>query len=215
MTDVVARIFGNVANPVVTAVMMAAAATTGDPTFAALSIPAGATAGVLAEKAVANLRNAWRAEGVEGFVEEVEAQSGVPMTETLEGLTDRPARKLLGEAAAVAADSVDEWRVRMLARAFLAGASDGSRVDEMRMLVGILAGLDTVDARMLALVQVGGHIRLAESDPELLRVGEIVLHRLVRAGLVKERSTDGFRQMSDLGRNVCDLLGNLDGFKFD
>jgi hypothetical protein len=209
---IVARTFGNTVSPVVSALMAAAAIATGDPMIGGWAIPAGALAGVLAEEAVVTARRAWAAEGVQQFAEEVEAETGEPVEETLVGLrADRAARRLMGEAVAAAADAADEWKIRVLARAFVAGARDGSRVDEMRMLITALHGVETVDARVLALVSrtFTTWEELVAGDPAVEPMLGIVLHRLSQAGLVvADRSEDDlspYWELTEMGGAVAGL----------
>ncbi len=219
-TGIVARTFGNTISPVVTALMTAAAVATGDPALGGWAIPAGAFAGVLAEEVATTARRAWAAEGVQQFAEAVEAETGDPVEETLVGLSgDRRSRRLLGQAVGAAADAVDKWKIRILARAFVTGARDGARVDEMRMLIEVLAEMDTVDARVLGMLHDGCNTPEAASgrDPGLAPVVDIVLYRLQTADLADpglddfEPGFDGpFWELTSLGAAVASLLANLD-----
>jgi hypothetical protein len=137
--------------------MTTAAVVTGHPDLALWAVPVSALAGSVTEESLALVRRLWVAEGVEDFANAVEDETGRPIEDLLaeEGVT-RKARQLLGEAVTSAGTTADEWRVRTLARAFIVGATDGAKVDEMRLLVRLLEDFEGVDARCLAAAFNGG-----------------------------------------------------------
>jgi hypothetical protein len=162
--------------------MVAAAVTTRNPQFAEWSIPAGALAGTLSEEAFNTARRAWATEGIGLFAEAIEDEAGISVEDWLTTATpDRKTRLLLGEAVDMASMTADEWRIRTLARAFVVGAGDGSKVDPMRMLVRYVADLDAVDVRMLrALSPEARTVEfLCAVDSQLRPVAEILLRRLL------------------------------------
>ena len=192
-TGVVARAFGNTINPVVAGIMSVAGVYLNDPVLQAAAIPVAAVAGSLAEESVYMARRAWAAEGVELFVDEVENQLSAPVDEVVASEADRKARRLFGEAVSGATSSTDEWTIRTLASAFVRGRLDPARVDPMRILVARLAGLEIVDARVLAALErtspSGSGVdqgTIGHADPGLRDVVPMVLEKLQGLGLIEK-----------------------------
>jgi hypothetical protein len=179
--------------------------------------------GSATEESVALVRRLWITEGVEDFADAVESETGKPIEELLteEGVT-RKARQLLGEAVASAATTADEWKVRMLARAFVIGATDGTKVDEMRVLVRLLQDFEGVDARCLAAAfnkSEGGTSFTASDlnkrDGGLGLVTPFILRKFQDAGLINVLKGGAGSQESYVlthsGRCCALMLTRIDG----
>lgn len=186
---IVQRAAGNTVAPGVAALMTAAAAVTGNPSLAIWAVPASALAGSATEEAVAFVRGLWAAEGVQRFAEAVEEDSGSTAHELLEREgVGRKGRQLLGEAVEASSATSDDWKVRVLARAFIVGAKDHTKIDEMRLLVKLVDDLEGVDARCLAAAvrckEIFRARELLEFDRQLEAVAAIILSKLARLGFL-------------------------------
>ncbi|WP_117214637.1 hypothetical protein [Allorhizocola rhizosphaerae] len=186
---IVQRAAGNTVAPGVAALMTAAAAVTGNPSLAIWAVPVSALAGSATEEAVAFVKGLWAAEGVQRFAEAVEEDSGSTAPELLEREgVGRKGRHLLGEAVEASSTTSDDWKVRVLARAFIVGAKDHTKIDEMRLLVKLVDDLEGVDARCLAAAvrckEVFLTRELLEFDRQLEAVAAILLSKLVRLGFL-------------------------------
>jgi hypothetical protein len=212
---IVARTFGNVVNPVVTALMTFAGVVTGRPDVAGLSIPTGALAGAVGEEAVLAAFRAWTADGVEQLAEAIEEEAGEPIEEMMRGLrTDRKSSRLLGETVNVAAHNTDEWTVRALARAYVAGVKDPAKVDPMLDLVRVLPGVEGKHARVMAVLAKPPHVQtvdaVAVADPGLGHTVAILARDLERLGLVAvERNVVSLAPVGWSCAALLDELGSL------
>nr|BFE71763.1 hypothetical protein GCM10020092_050640 [Actinoplanes digitatis] len=223
---IVQRAASNTVSPAVAALMTAAGVVTGHLELAAWAVPVSALAGSATEESVALVRRLWVTEGVEDFADAVEAETGKPIEDLLaeEGVT-RKARQLLGEAVASAATTADEWKVRTLARAFVVGATDGTKVDEMRILVRLLEDFEGADARFLAAAFNGGEggssftasdlnkrdEGLGLSTPFILqKLRGIQLIELVKSGANRSDRQETFG-LTHSGRCCALMLMHIDG----
>ncbi|MEV4500250.1 hypothetical protein AB0J84_31740 [Micromonospora arborensis] len=223
---IVQRAAGNTVSPAVAALMTAAGVVTGHPDLAAWAVPVSALVGSATEESVALVRRMWIAEGVEDFADAVESETGKPIEELLaEESVTRKARQLLGEAVVSAATTADEWKVRMLARAFVIGATDGTKVDEMRFLVRLLEDFEGADARCLAAVFNKGKpgtsfiaSDINKRDEGLGLVTPFILRKFEEAGLIRvvkssaQRASDqDSYALTQSGRCCALMLTRLDG----
>jgi hypothetical protein len=193
--------------------MTTAAIATGNGDLAVWALPAGSMAGPLTEEGVLLVHRAWgdRAERVQEFADAVAAEAGKPIDEVLDEVSgDRKGRQLLGEAVAASVDAVDEWKIRMLAKAFVRGAQDGAVVDEMRMLIDVLRPVEVAEVRFLAVFGKGRNLLrlddVEKADPGLAPVALPLATRLTALNLL--RNTIPW-QLSDLGHWCVECLGRI------
>jgi hypothetical protein len=222
LTNVLARTAGNTVSPVATALLQAAAISTGHVDLAIWATPVGALAGSLTEEGVALVRQSWldRSGRVQQFAEEVAAQARITADEVPLLADSNDLRRLLAATVEAATESRSDWRIRTLARVFLRGASDPAKVDEMIYLVPALRDIEGPEVRLLAQfaisapeVEAGFKYRVVtpedviRSDPGLTKAFYPVLARLMRAGLVAEHAT-GY-QSTGIGRFCISQLREL------
>jgi hypothetical protein len=228
---IAARTAGNIVSPAVTALMQAAAIATGHGELLTFAGPVGAFAGSLTEEGVYLVREAWtdRARRVEAFAEAVSEEAGVPIDETpLLAVENRSARRLLGITVENATEAESEWRVRMLAKAFVHGVKDPAKVDTMAYLIRVLKPLDVPHVRLLAVVADAernneGHplpaigrrgVQLKEAlhsrDRNLLPVLEILRLDLLTSAVIAENVNNGGYNLTDLGAFCTEALLSLD-----
>jgi hypothetical protein len=229
-SGVVASAVGGTAGPFVTALLVSAAAATNNPDLALMSLPAGALTGAFTEQSVPiamhKLRNA--AERIARFVDAVAEAAGRPAEEFIdEHVTDANGREFLGRVVDAATAARSDWKTRVLARAFVRGATDGDRVDETEMFIAVTRDLEPTHARFLAAVdklfrsdtvRLGTTVeRLAEVDQGVGPSAALLWRYLRDRGLMtqvepasKADGRDDFFRPTDLGRAVADWLVGLD-----
>jgi hypothetical protein len=223
-TGVVGRTAEKTASPLVMALMTAAGIATGHPELAYWAIPAGAMAESLTEEGVALVNQAAtaRADRVRRFAEFAAEVAGKPMEDLMAvAAADDPLATLLARTVEPASGSHNEWKIRMLARAFVRGAEDGAKVDEMLMLAGLAADLEVAHVRALKVIfefttehsgMNPGTFRT--KDPGIADAAPVLLDRLGQL-----RLTEGLGGQADtiiltpLGRWVCNALAGLDSFE--
>lgn len=190
LTGIIARAAGNTVSPTVTALMQAAAITTGNIDLALWATPAGAIAGSLTEESVALLRSAWsdRSSRVQSLAENIAGIVGVPVEQVPRLASgDANVRRLLGVTVEAATEAESAWKLRVLATAFTQGAKDPAKVDPMVYVIEALKDVEAADARVLAAVSVNPHVRiteLIEHDAGLAPALPLLLDRLIKMGLL-------------------------------
>ncbi|WP_410812808.1 hypothetical protein [Micromonospora sp. 067-2] len=226
--DVVAKTAGGTAGSVVAALLVAAAAATNSPDLAAWSVPAGAATGAIAEQGsrviAERIRNA--AERITRFVDAVTDEAGQPMEDFIdEHMVDANSREFLGRVVDAATAARSDWKVRVLARAFVRGAKDGDRIDETEMFVAAIRDLEPPHARFLAAAErlfrdspgrFAATVDLLQDLDKGLGPSAALLWRHLRdRGLMVEmepatgnRGADHFR-LTDLGWAVAEWLREL------
>jgi len=227
---VLAATAGDIVNPAVAALMTAAALTSGDPGLAIWAVPAGAAAGALTSEGALLVRRAWshRSARVDRFAQAAAGEAGITVEELASvGAASDESRRLLGVTVQAATAANDEWKIRTLARAFVRGAADPARVDEMVMLVDLVRKLDVADVRLMATIAVPDEGRtfaeIISTDPGLDRVAVPVLRKLKRlefadtgyepgeSGPMGGEITPGrtVHYLTPLGRYCADRLSEL------
>ncbi|MFI6079291.1 hypothetical protein ACIA5C_48105 [Actinoplanes sp. NPDC051343] len=202
---IVQRAAGNTVAPAVAALLTVAAAVLKRPELGAVAVPASALAGSVVEESVSLVYRLWAAEGAQQFKEAVESESGTTVDELAAGAhSTRKTRQLLGEAVGASTATGDEWKIRVLARAFVVGAKDGSRADEMRMLIALLEDFEGVDARCLAAATKAGEQfrveNIAKRDRGIAHVAPILVRKLIKLEFIE--AVDRSQQhLSDRERN--------------
>lgn len=228
--DAVASMVGGTAGPLVATLMVSAAAVVKNPDLVYWSIPAGAAADALTEQgilvATQRVRNA--AERIARFVHAVADEAGRPADEFIdEHITDANGREFLGRVVDAATVARSDWKVRVLARAFVRGAKDGDRIDETEMFIAVVRDLEPSHARLLAALdslfreetsRFGASVRIvAKHDPGIGPAAALLWRHLRDHGLVidvdpsspGEGREDRFRP-TDLGIAVAGWLSRLD-----
>ncbi|MCG5454827.1 hypothetical protein PSH03_003991 [Micromonospora sp. PSH03] len=192
---IVQRAAGNTVAPAVAALLTVAAAVLQRPELGVAAVPASALAGSMVEESVSLVYRLWAAEGVQQFTDAVESESGSTVDDLAAGeQSDRKTRQLLGEAVGASTATADEWKIRVLARAFILGAKDGSRADEMRILISLLEDFEGVDARCLSVATTEAEQfrvkDIANRDIGIAHVAQILVQKLVKMNFVEavERS---------------------------
>jgi hypothetical protein len=225
--NVVASTAGGTVGPVVTALMVTAAAVTGKPELIALSVPTGAFADAMTEQGILLATKTLQtpAEQVERFANAVADESGQDTEDFISDHVDTPAkRQLLGHAVDAATSARSDWKIRILARAFVEGAKDGDLVDETEMFIRATRTIEPAHARFLAAASTlfGGTRMYAQThevlkvDPGIGPAGAMLWRHLRDVGLVDEMDTsattghrgNGFR-VTDLGYAVGEWLTKL------
>lgn len=150
-SNIVARAAGNTVGPAVATVLTFAGAVTSNPELTIASVPIGALVGSGAEELIHKLRGVWVEHRVRRFVDEVADQSDQPIDDVFDtAFADQHLGRLMADAVKAAASAEHDVKIRMLAAAFVRGASDPARVDEMQLLVEWLRDLEVRDIRLLA-----------------------------------------------------------------
>lgn len=226
--DVLAKTAGGTAGPFVATLLVAAAAATNNPDLAAWSIPAGAATSAITEQgslvATARIRNA--VERITSFASAVTDEAGQPMEEFIdEHITDANGREFLGRAVDAATAARSEWKVRVLALAFVQGIKDRDRIDETEMFMTTIRDMEPPHARLLAAAervfgQTAGRSAatvddLSELDEGLGPAAPLLWRHHRDHGLMVEveagrqnRGADHFR-LTDLGWAVAGWLRGL------
>lgn len=146
------RAAGNTVSPAVAALMTAAGVATGHPELAAWAVPAAALAGSLTEEGVALVRQSWadRGERVRRFAETAADEAGHPIDELLAEATRYPAKlELLVQAVEGASRALHEAKVDALARIAARGVADGTKVDEMLVMMDVVRQLELPHLQIL------------------------------------------------------------------
>lgn len=213
MTGVIARTAGNTVGPSVSALMAAAAISTGNIDLAFWATPVGAAVGAFTEEGASLVRRAWsdRAERAQEFAEVVAEVADVPLDEVpLLATHDASTRRLLGVTLEAATEANSHWRISMLAKVFVEGYKDPAAVDRMVYLVRLLESIEAPEMRLFAAVWREGHaafrgsndattveknplgakaVNLANTiavrDPALLPVLEVLKINVDKAGLLR------------------------------
>lgn len=180
--DVLAETVGNTAGPLVTSLMVTAAAVTKNPDWAFLAVPSGAFAGAAAQQGVVVAREVLqdRLDRVRRFVTAVEDEAGQSFESFMDEYADDTKRELLGHVVDAATAARSRWKLRILARAFVRGARDGDLVDETEMFVKAVRNIEPAHARCLAAAcSVFGHggsssNRIYASTREVLAVDSAI-----------------------------------------
>jgi hypothetical protein len=151
---VLAATAGDIVSPTVAGLMAAAALTTGDAALAVWALPAGAFAGALTAEGATLVRRAWsdRGDRVRRFAEAAAKEAGIPVDAVPTLAADETVRQLLGVTVQAASEAHGEWKLQMLAKAFVRGAEDPAKVDEIVLLVDVLKDVEVADVRMLAAI---------------------------------------------------------------
>ncbi|MBQ1030273.1 hypothetical protein KBX26_09705 [Micromonospora sp. C97] len=187
---IVQRAAGNTVAPAVAALLTVAAAVLNRPELGVAAVPASALAGSVVEESVSLVYRLWAAEGAQRFSEAVESESGSTVDDLAAGeQSDRKTRQLLGEAVGASTTTADEWKIRVLARAFVVGAKDKSRADEMRMLIALLEDFEGVDARCLSVInKAPEQFRvedIAKRDRGIAHVAPILVQKLAKLTFIE------------------------------
>jgi len=215
---VLAATAGDIVNPAVAGLMTAAALATGNPALAVWAIPAGAAAGALTNEGALLVRRAWsdRSSRAERFARAAAEEAGVSIDEIASiAAASEDNRRLLGVTLEAATEAHSEWKLRTLARAFVRGASDGAKVDEMVYLTARLRDLEVADVRILKVLSCktsDGSAwwalpAISDVDRGLDRVAVVLLDRLVTTGLA--RSNGNVWMLSDVGSFIATMLEEI------
>lgn len=215
--NVIASTLGDTINPFTLALLTSAAVATGHPELAPFTIPVAALAGSLGEHGYVLVKETVRdrASRVERWLDDVAATAGQPAEEFIEGaVRDDAQREFLGRIIEAAAGTHAAWKIKLLARAFVQGAKDGSQIDETLLLVSLVSQLETSHARLLSATHRSpkqGAYRTEEHvtsyDPGLKPAMPMLRRTLVSLDLIHLRTG---LELTDLGEAVVrwfDALG--------
>jgi len=153
LSDTVASTAGGTMGSAVTAMMTTAALVTKDPTLALLAAPSGAFADAVTEQGVQLITKAFfdPAERVKRLADAIADESGQPTEDFItEHVIDGAQRHLLGVVTEAATVAQSDWKIRVLARAFVHGIKEDGAIDETEMFVKATRLLEPRHVRVLA-----------------------------------------------------------------
>lgn len=217
-TEVVADTVNGIVSQGAAGLMAAAGVALNNPDLIVAAAPGGALAGALSAQGVAMVRRAWRDKGerVDHFAETAAKAAGMPVDDMIEQATkDYRLRELLAQAVGASANSYDFEKIDIFARVFAHGAKDGTRVDELLILIDLVRDLDVARIRVIAAIYNagGGHQEVTPSDIRLRDsgVGGVLvplLKRLEDQGLValERKAPETLVILSEIGLYLAQQL---------
>lgn len=174
-----------------------AAQATNNPYLMAWALPVGAFAGAVADKigpdGLKLVAAAWADPGarVGRFAQEVADAAGIQPDEIVDKVADDEAKRiLLGRAVDAVLTAEDDWKIKAMAHAFIAGA-EGGMVSEALVYIDELRELNSAHMRLLAVLYDAESAnvsaqRIRELDTGLRAVAALA-KRLVEHGLAEVR----------------------------
>ncbi|MBM0240580.1 hypothetical protein JNW88_32240 [Micromonospora sp. ATA32] len=170
-----------------------------------------------------------RATRVERFAENVSEEAQSPLEELLIEAADDPAvLEVLARTVETASRSLDEWKIRLLARIFVSTTRDDAVIDSALILTDAVRQLEAPHVRLLALLasRKPDHLRpigltgedslelarwtdqqIWKADPGLVGVYEALIGRLTALGLIA--NSTGPNAPNRIARWVLTELGRM------
>jgi hypothetical protein len=151
--------------------LVAVGAATNNHDLVVMSVPAGAIAGGVTDQAALFAQRIWtdRVGRVVRFVQTAESESGHSIGDLIQGAVEHePTRDLLLRAVDAASRSLDQRKIELLARLYVATEEDPARVDEAVLLVDALRQIESMHLRVVRILARPGPRLLPPTDQEKL-----------------------------------------------
>lgn len=199
---------------------------TGETGLVAAAVPAGALVGAATTEAVDAVSMLWRnrAGRVLAFGEAAQQHAGMPLGQLIELAAGDPAKlELLAGAVEASKLSTIDWKIRVFARAFVAGVTDQAPVDHSRIVVEEMAQLEMGHLRLLKVLageapwpelkagekqrHIWARTFILTADPGLTDAYDALVAKLRGAGMISEETLG-----LSVGRSSADAMWTLTRF---
>ena len=233
-TRVVAGTAGGITSQAASGLLALAGLVTGDPGLVAAAVPAGALVGAATTEAVDAVGTLWRnrAGRVLVFGRAAQQHAGMPLEDLIDQATrDEAKLELLARAVEASKLSTTDWKIRVFARAFVAGVTDQAPVDDARVVVEEMSQLQMEHLRLLKVLageapwpvlkagekqrHMWARTLILAADPGLTDTFDALVAKLRGSGMVSEEtvglgfgssSSDMLWMLTRFGRACADWL---------